>query len=77
MNLQQILADLHQERARLDRAIAALEGLGQGKKSPGRPPKASQLSPPKRKARHMSAAARKRIGEAKRRWWTQQKKQGK
>jgi hypothetical protein len=78
MNLQQILSDLQSERARLDQAIAALEGLGgTPKRGPGRSPKASQASAPKRKTVHMSAAARKRIGDAKRKWWAQQKKKGK
>lgn len=78
MNVQQILSDLHQQRKQLDQAIAALEGLGgQSQRGPGRPPKnTGSPSAPARKRRRMSAAARKRIGEAKRKWWAKQKKQG-
>jgi hypothetical protein len=75
MNLQQILSDLHQQRNRLDQAIAALETLGgESKRRPGRPPKKAVSSVPARRSRPMSAAARKRIGEAKRKWWAKQKK---
>lgn len=78
MNLQQILSDLHQQRNRLDRAIAALEGIGSQSKRRGRPLKNSgTASAPQGKTRRMSAAARKRIGEAKRKWWAKQKKRGK
>jgi hypothetical protein len=78
MNVQQILSDLHQQRNRIDQAIAVLEGLGGQAKRRGRPPKnVGSSSAPIRKRRRMSAAARKRIGEAKRKWWAQQKKQGK
>jgi hypothetical protein len=63
MDIQQILSDLHSQRSRLDRAIAALEGLAP---RPGRPPK-------KAKRKTMSLAARKRIGAAKKAWWAKQK----
>ncbi len=76
MNVQNILSDLRQRRSNLDRAIAALEGLsGMPKRGPGRP-KANQTSARKRKTVRMSVAARKRIGEAKRKWWAQQKRKG-
>jgi len=75
MNIQQILADLQAQRNRLDQAIAALEGIGGQKRGPGRPAKSSTA--PARKPYRMSAAARKRISDAKRKWWAQQKKQKK
>ncbi len=65
MNTADIIAELEAERDRLDTAIAALEGSGHSKRR-GRPPGMGR--------RHMSAAARRKIGEAKRKWWAEQKK---
>lgn len=59
MNIEQIVADLRAERDRIDSAIAALEGFT-GSHGRGRAGM---------RGRRMSAAARKRIGEAKRKWW--------
>jgi hypothetical protein len=67
MNIQQILSDLHDQRRRLDQAIAALDGHALRR---GRPPKKSSYTS---KPRTMSLAAPKRIGEAKRRWWANKK----
>lgn len=67
MNLRQILSDLNDQRNRLDQAIAALEGRAPRR---GRPAKNASFP---RKMRTMSVAARKRIGEAKRKWWAKQK----
>lgn len=68
MNLQQILSELRSQRGRLEQAIAALEGLTP-RRGPGRPPKSA------REPRTMSAAARKRIGAAKKAWWAKRKGQ--
>lgn len=63
MTINDIVEQLKQERARLDAAIAALGGTS---RKLGRPAKSA-------KPRHMSAAARARIGAAKKAWWTKQK----
>src|SRR5208283_4134710 len=70
MDIQQILSDLRTRRGRLDQAIYVLEGLAP-KRGPGKPGRTS--AQPAGKRRRMSAKARKRIGEAKRRWWAERK----
>lgn len=60
MNLESILIELRSQRTQIDQAIAALQGTSHQ----GRPPKARSTKP-----RHMSAAARARIGAAKKEWW--------
>ena len=76
MDIQAVLADLKKERARLDAAIDALEGLGSGRKrGPGRPAgsgKSKGGGP-----RHMSAAARKRISDMMKKRWAERKKAAK
>ena len=69
MDLRDIIAQLHAERARLDQAIAALEGSTPRR---GRPPKA--VTGGKRRA--MSAAARKRISAAMKARWAVRKRRG-
>ena len=72
MTLDTILTELKAERGRLNQAIAALGGTapaGYGRKRTQNTEKPSR--------RRMSAAARKRIGEAKRRWWAEHKKKAK
>jgi hypothetical protein len=70
MDTAKILADLRSERERIDRAIAALEGLG-----PAAPVVAVRVSAkPAGGRRRMSAAGRKRIAEAARRMWAERKR---
>jgi len=69
MDIQSILSDLRKEADRIAKAIAAIEGLGSGKRR-GRP--AGSKSTGKR--RHMSAAARKRISEMMKLRWAERKK---
>jgi hypothetical protein len=77
MDIQSILAQLRQELESIDKAIAALVGLGSQPARRGRPPKVSQVKPASgRKRRHMSAAARARIAAAKKAWWAKQKGKG-
>lgn len=71
MDIQNILNDLKRERARLDQAIAALEGGG-GPRRRGRP--VGSGSAKLRPRRHMSAAARKRISEMMKKRWAERKK---
>ena|SRR5215831_11353992 len=64
MNLESILNELRSYRTRIDQAIAALQGAV----GVGRPAKAGGT-----KRGQMSAAARARIGAAKKAWWAKQK----
>ena len=73
MDIQSILGDLKKERERIDRAIAALEGLGGPRR--GRP--AGSHAATKRPKRHMSAASRKRISEMMKQRWAERKKKQK
>ena len=66
MDLSAIVSQLHAERDRLDRAIAALEGTGKGNGRRGR-----------RGPRIMSAAARARISAAMKAKWAERKKKAK
>ena len=67
MDTEQIIEALKAERQRIDKAIAALGGgsmparAGQGRRGP----------------RHMSAEARRRISEAQKRRWAEQRKKSK
>jgi len=64
METNRILAELNAERARLDRAIVAIEGLNStGQPRAGRPPSVT----PKRRA--FSAATRARMAAAQRARW--------
>ena len=74
MDIQNILGDLKRERERIDRAIAALEGLGSGR-GRGRP--VGSTAAAKRSRRHMSAASRKRISEMMKQRWAERKKKAK
>lgn len=77
MDIQSVLEDLKRERARLDAAIDALQGLGTGRKrGPGRPA-GSGKSKSGRSGRHMSAAARKRISEMMKKRWAERKRAAK
>jgi len=73
MDIQNILNDLKRERARLDQAIAALEG-DSGPRKRGRPAGSGKKSGPRR---HMSAAARKRISEMMKQRWAERKRKSK
>lgn len=67
MDTEQIIQALRAERQRIDKAIAALAGgMGAARASSGR-----------RGPRHMSAEARKRISEAQKRRWAEQRKKSK
>jgi hypothetical protein len=64
MDINRILADLHAERDRLDRAITALTGVN----SSGRTTRTPVKTAP-RGRRRMTAAGRKRLSELlKKRW---------
>ena len=73
MNLQQIVAELQAERDRLDKAIAALNGVSNRPRR-GRPPKSLQSFTKPKRRRRMSAAARQRISQASKRRWAEWRK---
>ena len=74
MDIRGVVEELRQEVTRIERAIAALTALGSQPARRGRPPKVSQAGTASRqKRRRMSAAARARIGTAKKAWWARQK----
>lgn len=81
MNIKTIVGELNAERDRINRAIAAIEGLNSTghQKRRGRPPGSSSTGAlEKRRRHHMSAEARKRISLAtKRRWAAWRKKRAK
>jgi len=68
MNINSIPGELRAERDRIDRAIAAIEGLNSaGRRMAGRPPRAM------RKRRTFSAATRARMAAAQRARWAKAK----
>ncbi len=77
MDIQSIVAQLRQQASRIEQAITALVGVGSQPARRGRPPKGSQTKEASgEKRRRMSAAARARIGAAKKAWWARQKGKG-
>ena len=79
--MSDVLELLIQERARLDQAIAVLQGTGSrgrpaGRRGPGRPPGSGKKASANkaRKRRAVSAKARKRMSEAQKKRWAAQKK---
>ena len=75
MNLGQIVSELKKERDDLNRAIAALEGIGgmqsQASKISGRKPLTAKTS--KKGRGGISAAGRKRISEAMKKRWQERR----
>ncbi len=77
MDTRRILADLRSERDRIDRAIAAIESLGNTgvQTAPrGRPAGAAQAPRSRRRRGPMSAASRKRLSELMKQRWAERKK---
>jgi len=72
VNLQQIIAELTTERDRLDRAIAALNGISAQPRR-GRPPKNKHIAARPKRRRRLSAEGRKRISEAAKRRWAKRR----
>jgi hypothetical protein len=64
-----ILSELKAERDRLNRAIAALEGIDREPSSTAVRAKGRKKGRPK-----MSAEARQRLSEAKKEWWAKRKR---
>jgi len=82
MDVQEIIAELKSETARLNQAIAALEGAGSRQESTKSRTsvnamsvaKIRQASTGKKPGKGMSAEARKRISEAMKKRWAAQRK---
>lgn len=71
MEIDRILAELRAERDRIDRAIAAIEGLNTtGSRRAGRPPRPAAA---RRRHGRMSAAARRKLSRLLKQRWAQGK----
>lgn len=73
MELEKIVAELKQERDRLERAIAALEGVGRVAPVAKRGSTATATKT-RNKRGGMSAATRKRLSEALKKRWAERRK---
>jgi hypothetical protein len=71
LTLDTILAALKTERDRITRAIAALEGTATAAPARGT---AAPATARKRRRRKMSAEARQRLSEFKKKWWAKRKR---
>jgi hypothetical protein len=71
MDTKQILNQLHAERNRIDRAIAAIEAIHSDSVS-----RSTSASPHKRRRSRMSAAGRKRLSELMKKRWASGKMKG-
>jgi hypothetical protein len=73
VDVKNIVTELKSERERLDKAIIALESIGEISESmPARTQsKVQAINSPKRR---LSAAARRRISEAQKRRWAERKR---
>jgi len=72
METNRILAELNAERARLDRAISAIESLNSTGNRRGRPP-GSTNAPKKRGRRQLNPAARRKLSRLLKQRWAQGK----
>ena len=71
MDTNRILGELRAERDRIERAIAAIEGLNStGRERAGRPPRTATT---RRKRSRMSAAARRKLSRLLKQRWAQGK----
>ena len=69
MNLDSILSELKSHRKRIDHAIAALESTAATASKDA----ATTIKRTRRKVFTMSDEARKRISDAKKKWWAKRK----
>lgn len=70
-DIARVISRLEQQRATIDRAISALREVERLK--PAEAPSSDGSNGAKPKRRHMSAEARRRIGEATRRRWAEKR----
>jgi hypothetical protein len=77
MDTQEIVKELKAERARLDRAIVALDGANTSRAAVGTQETASKGASAARKRHHLTAAGRKRLSMLmKQRWAARRKEKG-
>jgi hypothetical protein len=77
MDVKNIVNELKSERDRLDKAISALESIGErvtGESARAGRPAAGRVEPISGGKRRLSAAARRRISEAQKRRWAERKR---
>jgi hypothetical protein len=72
--LRAALEGLEIQRQRIEEQIRSVQSLLGGRRGPK--PAAEKAAPGRRKRRRLSAAGRKRIAEAQRRRWAEQRKGG-
>ena len=80
MDIQTLVLELTKERDRIEKAIAALSGIGTPARRPGRPVGSGagkSAGATKTRRRHMSPAARKRISEMMKKRWAERKRKAK
>jgi hypothetical protein len=75
MDIQNVVAELSEERNQLDRAIAALESLSQPARRRGRPPNAKQTTAASSRRRGgITLAGRKRLSEMMKKRWAERRR---
>ena len=74
LNLNSILSELKSHRKRIDHAIAALEGTAVTASKEVAQDVATTVKKTRRRVFKMSAEARKRISNAKKKWWAKRKR---
>jgi hypothetical protein len=75
MDTQEIVKELKAERARLDRAIAALDGANTSRAAVGTQGPASKGASATRKRHHLTAAGRKRLSMLMKQRWAARRKE--
>jgi hypothetical protein len=74
LDLGNILAELKQERERINRAIAALEGLTVSNASPNKKAVAKSVASKQVRRGGLTPAGRKRLSEAMKRRWVERRR---
>lgn len=75
MSIEAVVAELKEERSRLDRAIEALEALSLPNHSGKALSAAVHLAPAAKKRRGLTPAGRKRLSELAKQRWAERRKQ--
>jgi hypothetical protein len=76
LDTQRIVSELTEERNRLDRAIAALDGAGTARTNIAISKPSSKGSHAPRKRHHLTAAGRKRLSMLMKKRWAEKRKKG-
>lgn len=75
MSIESVVAQLKEERSRLDRAIAEQEGLDLTSSSAPRGPASEPVRPANNKRRRLTPAGRRHLSELMKQRWAQRRKQ--